>query len=71
MQTLKINTIAIPKKEMVLIEKKDLEKLAKENRELNSAFEVITDGNTAFCAGKTRSFKNFIKSKFPQYAKNI
>ncbi len=71
MQTLKINTIAIPKKDMVLIEKKDLEKLTKENRELNLAFMAISDGNSALYAGKTRSFKNFIEDKFPQYAKNI
>ncbi len=70
-----MNTITIPKKlikndDLVVIEKKDFEKLTKENIELRLAVKSILSGELALRQGKTRSLKNFLKSGFPKYAQN-
>lgn len=70
-----MNTITIPKNlirdELVVVEKHNLEKLTKENLELRSAVKAILEGEFAFRRGKTRSFREFLKSRFPKYAKNF
>ncbi|HDH31239.1 MAG TPA: hypothetical protein ENH26_00500 [Candidatus Wolfebacteria bacterium] len=70
-----MNTITIPKKliknnDLVVIERKDFEKLSKENKELRLAIKAILGGELALRQRKTRSLRNFLKSKFPKYAKN-
>jgi len=68
--------ITIPKKligkdDLVVIEKTNLRKLTKENIELRSALQAILAGELALRKGKTRTFRRFLKSKFPVYAKNL
>jgi len=67
-------TITIPKKlikdDLLIIDRKSFEKISKENTELRSAIKAIMEGELALRKGKTRSFKDFLKSEFPEYAKN-
>lgn len=68
-------TITIPKKlmkydDLIVIDRKSFEKMSKENVELRLAIKAIIEGELALRQGKTRSFKDFLKSKFPRYAKN-
>ncbi len=68
-------TITIPKKlikhdDLIVIDRKSFERMSKENMELRSAIKAIVEGELALRQGKTRSFKDFLKSKFPRYAKN-
>jgi hypothetical protein len=70
-----MTTITIPKKiaqsgDLIVVEKKNFEKLTKENIELKSAIKAVLEGELALCQRKTRSFKDFLKSEFPRYAKN-
>ena len=43
----------------------------KENQELRLAVEAILSGELARQKKQTRSFREFLKSEFPQHAKNI
>ena len=61
----------IGKDDLIVIEKRKFEKLSKENEELRSAFQAILAGESALKKGKTRTFRQFLKSKFPRYAKNL
>ena len=68
--------ITIPKNligedDLVVIEKTKFRKLSEENEELRSALEAILAGELALRKGKTRTFRQFLKSKFPAYAKNL
>lgn len=68
-------TITIPKKlikygDLIVIDRKSFEKMSKENVELRLAIKAIIEGELALQQGKTRSFKDFLKYKFPRYAKN-
>jgi len=68
--------ITIPKNlarkdDLVVIEKTRLKKLTKENEELRSALQAILAGEIALRKGKTRTFRQFLKSKFPECAKNL
>lgn len=67
--------ITIPKHlvkdDLIVIQKESLEKLNKENLELKKAIQAILAGEIALRKGKTRSFAQFLKSKFPSYAKNL
>ena len=67
-------TINIPKnltqKDLIIVEKSKFEKLTKENEELRAAIAVIVAGEFSLQKGKTRSFREFLKSDFSQYAKN-
>lgn len=69
-----MTTITIPKKlikdDLMIIDRKSFEKVSKENAELRSAIKAIVGGELALRKGKTRSFKDFLKSRFPRYAKN-
>lgn len=70
-----MTTITIPKKltkggDLMVVEKENFEKLVKENAELKLAMRAILEGELALRQGKTRSFRDFLKSKFPRYAKN-
>ena len=47
----------------MIVEKKDFEKLAKENEELRFAVKAIFAGEVALRGGKTRTFKAFLKSR--------
>jgi len=67
--------ITIPKKivqrgDLIVVEKRSFEKLTKENAELKSAIKAVLEGELALRQGKTRSFRDFLKSEFPRYAKN-
>lgn len=71
-----MTTITIPKKitkghDLVVIEKENFDRLTKENIELKSAMKAILDGELAFRRGKTRSFRDFLKFKFPRYVKAL
>ena len=67
--------ITIPKKfaseDLVIVQRENIDKLSKENKELKSALRAILAGEVAFKKGRTRSFQSFLKSKFPSYAKNL
>ncbi len=67
-------TITIPKNlirdDLIIIGRKSFEKISKENAELRLAIKAIVSGELALRKGKTRAFKDFLKSKFPQYAKS-
>ncbi|MBU4481061.1 hypothetical protein KKH59_01970 [Patescibacteria group bacterium] len=69
-----MTTITIPKKlikdDLLIIDRKSFEKISKENTELRLAIKAIVEGELALRKGRTRSFKDFLKSKFPRYAKN-
>ena len=63
-----MTTITIPKKlingnNFILVEKEDFERLNKENTELRLAVRAILAGEIALRSGKTRSFKQFLKSR--------
>jgi len=67
-----METITIPKKliqkgDLVVVEKHSFERLTQENTELRMAIRAILAGELALRKGKTRNFKDFLKSKFPQY----
>ena len=70
-------TITLPKsvirgKEgVVILPLKKWKKVEKENRELRLAVEAILSGELALQKGRTRPFREFLKSEFPQYAKNF
>ncbi len=63
-----INTILKKSRGLVVVEKKDLEKLTKENKELRLAVKAILAGELALRQKRTRTFREFLKSKFPDYA---
>ena len=68
--------ITIPKNrigedDLVVIEKTKFRKLSEENEELRSALQAILAGELALKKEKTRTFRQFLKSKFPEYAKNL
>jgi len=68
--------IIIPKNlikedDLIVIEKTRFKKLSKENEELRFALQAILAGEIALRKGKTRTFRRFLKSKFPEYAKNL
>ena len=67
-------TITIPKKlikdDLLIIDKKSFEKISKENVELRLAIKAIVEGELTLRKGRSRSFKDFLKFKFPQYVKN-
>jgi len=68
--------ITIPKNlmgedDLVVIEKTKFRKLSEENEELRSALQAILAGELALRKGKTRTFRQFLKSKFPAYTKNL
>lgn len=70
------NVITIPKNlarkdDLIIIEKTRLKELTKENEEFQSALRAILAGELALRKGKTRAFRKFLKSKFPEYAKNL
>jgi len=64
-----MTTITIPKKlindDLLIIDRKSFEKISKENAELRLAIKAIVDGEVALRKGRTRSFKDFLKFKFP------
>jgi hypothetical protein len=61
----------IKKDDLIVIEKTKFKKLTKENEELRSALQAILAGELALRKGETRTFRQFLKSKFPKYAKNL
>lgn len=68
-----MNVITIPKKliqkgDLLVVEKHNFERLTQENVELRMAIRAILAGELALRKGKTRSFKDFLKNKFPQHA---
>jgi len=68
--------IIIPKNlikegDLIVVEKTRFKKLSKENEELRFALQAILAGEIALRKGKTRTFRQFLKSKFPEYAKNL
>ncbi|MEK7791130.1 MAG: hypothetical protein AAB309_05855 [Deltaproteobacteria bacterium] len=69
-------TITIPKglsqkDELVVIGRKDLEKITKENAELRSAIRAIFSGELALRKKKTRTFREFLTSEFSRHAKDF
>jgi len=68
--------ITIPKNlakkdDLIVIKKTSLRELTKENAELRAALQAILAGELALRKRKTRTFRQFLKSKFPAYAKNL
>lgn len=57
------------KGDLVIVEKKYLDELNKEKEELESAFKAILSGEFALKQKKTRPFKEYLKQKFPKYAR--
>jgi len=63
---------AIREKEgVVILPLKRWKKIEKENLELRSAVEAILSGELALLRKQTRPFREFLKSDFPRYAKNL
>jgi len=66
--------ITIPKKlvrdDLVVIQKESFERLNRENLELKEAIRAILAGETAFKKGRTRTFRQFLKSRLPIYVKS-
>lgn len=56
---------------MVVLPLKKWEKFEKEKLELRLAIEAILSGELALRKRQTRSFREFLKSQFPQYAQNL
>ena len=56
--------------DLLVVEKKDFEKITEENRELRLALKAIIAGENALKEGKTRPMKDFLKSVFPGYVLN-
>lgn len=74
-QKIKTDEITIPPRLMntgnlVIVQKENFEKINKENLELKAAFRAVILGEQELREGKTRSMKDFLKSKFPEHAKN-
>jgi len=64
--------LAIREKEgVVILPLKKWEKIEKENLELRLAIEAILAGELALQKKQTRPFREFLKSEFPQYAKDL
>lgn len=69
-------TITIPKKliknreDLIVVERGSLERLEKENDELQLAMKAVLAGESALRRGKTRTFSHFLRRKLPQYAPN-
>ncbi|MBI3442509.1 MAG: hypothetical protein HY007_01980 [Candidatus Sungbacteria bacterium] len=68
-----MNVVTIPKKliqkgDLLVVEKRNFERLTQENAELRMAIRAILAGEVALRRGKTRSFRAFLENKFPQYA---
>jgi len=61
----------IGKEDLILIGKTKFTRLNKENEELRSALQAILAGELALRKRKTRTFRQFSKTRFPQYAKNL
>jgi hypothetical protein len=61
----------LTKSDLVIIQKEKLERLNKENSELKKAIRAILAGEKALRQGRTRTFRQFVKSKYPSYGKNI
>lgn len=59
------------KEGVVILPLKRWEKLEKENLELRLAVEAILAGESALQRGETRTFREFLRAEFPQYAKNL
>lgn len=70
MTTLNITKKMTGKKDLVILEKNDLDRLYKERKELLSAFKAVVSCEISLRQKKTRSFKDFLKSKFPEYVKS-
>ena len=71
-KTLVLPKIFIREKEgVVILPLKKWEKTEKEKQELRRAVEAILSGELARQKKQTRSFRKFLKSEFPQYAKNF
>jgi hypothetical protein len=61
----------LTKNDLVIIQKEKLERLNKENSELKKAIRAILAGEKALRQRRTRTFRQFVKSKYPSYGKNI
>lgn len=59
------------KEGVVILPLKRWKKIEKENLELRLAIEAILSGELALEKRQTRPFREFLKSDFPQYAKNL
>ncbi len=53
-----------------MVERGSLERLEKENDELQLAMKAVLAGESALRRGKTRTFSHFLRRKLPQYAPN-
>ena len=69
--TLSKSTIIREKEGVVILPLRKWEKIEKENSELRLAIGAILSGELALQKGQTRPFREFLKSEFPQYAKNL
>jgi len=61
----------IAKDDLIITGKESFERLSKENSELKKTIQAILAGEIALKKGKTRTFRQFLKSKYRDYAKNI
>lgn len=68
--TLKKSTI-MEKEGVVILPLKRWKKIEKENLELRLAIEAVLSGELALRKNQVRPFREFLKSEFPQYVKNL
>lgn len=59
------------KEGVVILPLKKWRKIEKENSELRLAIEAIFAGEQALQEKQTRTFREFLKSEFSKYAKNL
>ena len=69
-----MTTITVPKNlrnatDLLVVERQDFENLSRENEELRLAMKAVASGEMALRGGKTRSMRDFLKSR-SLYAKN-
>ena len=57
-------------KSLTPVQKESFERLNRENLELKEAIQAILAGETAFKKGRTRTFRQFLKSRLPIYVKS-
>lgn len=62
---------AIKQEGVVILPLKKWEEIEKEKTELRLAIKAILTGELALRQKQTRPFREFLKSEFPQYGKNL
>ena len=63
MTTITISKKLLKEDKLVVLEKRDFERITKENVELRAALGAILAGEAALRSGRTKPFRSFLKSR--------